>query len=104
MHAEAVAFFRDLQDRICANLERADGGAAFREDTWQRPGGGGGRSRVIENGAVFEKGGVNFSEVYGEFSPEFAKQIPGDGLSFTAVGVSLVLHPRRNSVRRRGSA
>lgn len=94
MHAGAVAFFRDLQDRICTNLERADGGATFREDTWQRPGGGGGRSRVIENGAVFEKGGVNFSEVYGTFAPEFAKQMPGDGLSFTATGVSLVLHPR----------
>jgi coproporphyrinogen III oxidase len=94
MHADAVAFFRDLQDRICANLERADGGATFREDTWARPGGGGGRSRVIENGTVFEKGGVNFSEVYGEFAPEFAKQMPGDGLKFTAAGVSLVLHPR----------
>jgi coproporphyrinogen III oxidase len=94
MHEQAVAFFRGLQDRICAGLERADGGATFREDTWQRPGGGGGRSRVIADGAVFEKGGVNFSEVYGEFSPEFAKQMPGDGLKFTAAGVSLVLHPR----------
>ncbi|MBY0459654.1 MAG: oxygen-dependent coproporphyrinogen oxidase, partial [Gemmataceae bacterium] len=65
-----------------------------REDAWERPGGGGGRSRVLEDGSVFEKGGVNFSEVYGEFTPEFAKQIPGDGLSFTAVGVSLVIHPR----------
>jgi coproporphyrinogen III oxidase len=111
MHDRVAAYFRDLQDRICAELERADGGAGFREDSWERrqegvregepaggspsPNGGGwGRSRVIENGAVFEKGGVNYSEVYGEFSPEFAKQIPGDGLAFTAVGVSLVLHPR----------
>jgi coproporphyrinogen III oxidase len=94
MHEQAVEFFRGLQDRICAGLERADGGAAFREDSWQRPGGGGGRSRVIADGAVFEKGGVNFSEVYGEFSPEFAKQMPGDGLKFTAAGVSLVMHPR----------
>jgi coproporphyrinogen III oxidase len=94
MHVQAVAFFHGLQDRICAALERADGGATFREDTWQRPGGGGGRSRVVADGAVFEKGGVNFSEVYGEFSPEFAKQMPGDGLKFTAAGVSLVLHPR----------
>jgi len=94
MHTAAVAIFKDLQDRICASLERADGGAAFREDVWARTAGGGGRSRVIENGAVFEKGGVNFSEVFGEFSPEFAKQIPGDGLTFTATGVSLVLHPR----------
>jgi coproporphyrinogen III oxidase len=94
MHEQAVEFFRDLQDRICAALEKVDGGAAFREDSWQRPGGGGGRTRVIENGAVFEKGGVNFSEVFGEFSPEFAQQIPGDGLAFTATGVSLVIHPR----------
>jgi coproporphyrinogen III oxidase len=94
MHEQAAAYLRDLQDRICAGLERADGAAKFREDTWQRPGGGGGRSRVIENGTVFEKGGVNFSEVFGEFTPEFARQIPGDGLAFTAVGVSLVLHPR----------
>ncbi len=92
MHATAVDFFRGLQDRICAGLEQADG-ARFREDTWERPGGGGGRTRVIENGGVFEKGGVNFSEVFGELSPEFAKQMPGDGLTFTATGVSLVLHP-----------
>ncbi|MBM3982103.1 MAG: oxygen-dependent coproporphyrinogen oxidase [Planctomycetes bacterium] len=94
MHTEAVAYFRDLQDRICAALARADGGAAFREDTWERAEGGGGRTRVIENGAVFEKGGVNFSEVYGDLTPEFAKQLPGDGLAFSATGVSLVLHPR----------
>lgn len=94
MHQRVAEYLRGLQDRICAGLERADGGAAFREDTWQRPGGGGGRTRVIADGAVFEKGGVNFSEVFGEFSPEFAKQIPGDGTKFTATGVSLVVHPR----------
>ncbi|MFO0806818.1 MAG: oxygen-dependent coproporphyrinogen oxidase [Gemmataceae bacterium] len=94
MHDQCVEFFRGLQDRICAAIERADGGTRFREDTWQRPGGGGGRTRVIADGAVFEKGGVNFSEVYGEFPAEFAKTLPGDGTSFTATGVSLVLHPR----------
>jgi coproporphyrinogen III oxidase len=94
MHDRAANYLRDLQDRICAGLELADGGAAFREDTWQRPGGGGGRTRVIADGGVFEKGGVNFSEVFGEFSPEFAAQIPGDGTKFTATGVSLVIHPR----------
>lgn len=94
MHDRAVTFFKQLQDRICEGLAAADGGGAFREDAWTRPGGGGGRSRVIEDGAVFEKGGVNFSEVHGEFAPEFAKQIPGDGLAFTAAGVSLVIHPR----------
>ena len=94
MHDRAVAYFKGLQDRICAALEAADGKATFREDTWERPGGGGGRSRVIADGGVFEKGGVNFSEVFGEFSPEFARQMPGDGTKFTAAGVSLVVHPR----------
>ena len=94
MHDRAVSYFRDLQDRICAAVAAADGGGSFREDTWARAAGGGGRSRVIEEGAVFEKGGVNFSEVHGELTPEFAKQLPGDGRTFTAAGVSLVLHPR----------
>ncbi|MFO0848584.1 MAG: oxygen-dependent coproporphyrinogen oxidase [Gemmataceae bacterium] len=94
LHRRAVEFFRGLQDRLCAGLEAVDGAARFREDAWDRPGGGGGRSRVVESGAVFEKAGVNFSEVFGEFSPEFARQMPGDGLAFTATGVSWVLHPR----------
>ncbi|VTU00546.1 coproporphyrinogen iii oxidase : Coproporphyrinogen III oxidase OS=Myxococcus stipitatus (strain DSM 14675 / JCM 12634 / Mx s8) GN=MYSTI_07371 PE=4 SV=1: Coprogen_oxidas [Gemmataceae bacterium] len=94
MHDRAVDFFKGLQDRICHSLEVADASGKFRQDVWERPGGGGGRSRVIAEGGVIEKGGVNFSEVHGEFSPEFAKQIPGDGLAFTAAGVSLVIHPR----------
>ncbi|WP_020475977.1 oxygen-dependent coproporphyrinogen oxidase [Zavarzinella formosa] len=94
LHTHAVEFFRGLQDRICAGLEQADGEGRFREDTWVRAEGGGGRSRVMENGGVFEKGGVNFSEVHGVMTPEFAKQIPGEGLNFTATGLSLVLHPR----------
>ena len=89
----AAERFRGLQDRICAAVEHADGSATFREDIWERPGGGGGRSRVLSGGAVFEKAGVGFSEVHGELTPEFAKQLPGDGLSFTATGVSLVFHP-----------
>lgn len=91
---KVVDWFRSYQDRLCSALQEADGGATFREDFWERPGGGGGRSRVLEGGAVFEKGGVNFSEVFGTMSPEFAKQLPGDGLDFTAAGVSLVLHPK----------
>jgi coproporphyrinogen III oxidase len=94
MHDRVAEYLRGLQDRICSALEVADGSARFRQDVWERPGGGGGRTRVIADGAVFEKGGVNFSEVFGEFTPEFAKQIPGDGLRFTAVGLSLVIHPR----------
>ena len=97
LHQQAVEFFRGVQDRICTALETVDG-TTFREDTWVREGGGGGRSRVLENGGVFEKAGVNFSEVFGEFTPEFAKQVPGDGLQFHATGVSLVLHPRNPHV------
>src|SRR5438876_730458 len=89
----AVAYFRDLQDRICDGLAALDG-QPFREDQWDRPGGGGGRSRVLMEGHVFEKAGVNFSEVFGQMSPEFAAQVPGEGRDFTAAGISLVLHPR----------
>jgi coproporphyrinogen III oxidase len=92
--ARAIVFFQHLQGEICAALEKLDGGAFFLEDTWQRAEGGGGRTRVLTNGAVFEKAGVNFSEVYGQLSPEFAGQLPGEGRSFTATGISLVLHPR----------
>jgi coproporphyrinogen III oxidase len=88
-------FFAGLQSEICEALERLDGGARFREDLWERGGGGGGRTRIIENGRVFEKAGVNFSEVYGELSETFAEKLPiGDGTKFFATGVSLVLHPR----------
>jgi coproporphyrinogen III oxidase len=94
MHARAVEFFRSLQDRIVSGIERVDGSGKFREDSWQRSGGGGGRSRVMIEGGAFEKAGVNFSEVFGEMSEEFAKQVPGEGRGFTATGISLVLHPR----------
>jgi len=90
----ATAYFRELQDRICEGLENVDGPGRFREDTWDRPGGGGGRTRVLAEGGVFEKAGVNFSEVFGDMAPEFAAQLPGAGLEFSATGVSLVLHPR----------
>jgi coproporphyrinogen III oxidase len=92
--ARASDYFRQLQDRICAALETADGGGRFREDRWDRTGGGGGRSRVLEGGGVFEKAGVNFSLVHGELKPDFASSLPGDGLAFVATGISLVLHPR----------
>ncbi len=98
MHAACVEYLKGLQDRICAELEQIDGANTFHEDAWQREGGGGGRTRVIAEGGVFEKAGVNFSEVFGEMSPKFAKQIPGEGTQFTATGVSLVLHPRNPMV------
>src|SRR5262249_38959970 len=77
MRTQAADFFRSLQDRICAALEGLDGPGRFREDLWQRAGGGGGRTRVLEGGAAFEKAGVNFSDVFGQMAPEFAKQMPG---------------------------
>ena len=72
----ATEYFRGLQDRVVAGLEQLDG-QRFQEDQWERPGGGGGRSRVLMEGGLFEKAGVNFSDVHGEFSEEFAKQVPG---------------------------
>jgi coproporphyrinogen III oxidase len=90
----AIHYLRNLQDQICAELERLDQKAQFREDIWARAEGGGGRTRVLMEGGVFEKAGVNFSDVFGQMSPEFAKQIPGEGTAFTATGISLVVHPR----------
>jgi coproporphyrinogen III oxidase len=92
---EIADYFRGLQDSICAGLEKADGKAKFMEDLWERPEGGGGRTRVIQNGNIFEKGGVNFSEVYGP-CPDFLKKeigITGDNVEFIATGVSIVIHP-----------
>jgi coproporphyrinogen III oxidase len=97
LRASANEYFRGLQDRIVTELEKLDG-HRFHEDQWERPGGGGGRTRVLMEGGLFEKAGVNFSDVHGEFSEEFAKQVPGEGRSFTATGVSLVLHPRNPMV------
>jgi coproporphyrinogen III oxidase len=71
-----------------------DGSAEFTADAWQRPGGGGGVARVLEGGALFEKAGVNWSSVEGELPAELADQMPGEGRTFRASGVSLVLHPR----------
>lgn len=84
-----------LQDRICAGLEAEDGGARFIEDSWERPQGGGGRSRVLTEGAVIEKGGVNFSQVFGDQMPASATAHRPElaGRSFEAMGVSLVIHP-----------
>ena len=77
--AEAQAFFEGLQTRICDGLEAEDGAATFRSDRWQRPGGGGGLTRVLADGGVFEKAGVNFSAVHGELKPEFAASCPATG-------------------------
>ena len=93
--AAIEAYLLALQDRICGALSGIDG-AVFREDAWQRPGGGGGRSRVLEEGAVFEKAGINFSKVYGAGLPPSATAHRPElaGRDFEALGVSLVIHPR----------
>jgi coproporphyrinogen III oxidase len=85
-----------LQDTISTALEHADGHARFREDAWSREAGGGGRARVMEDGAVFEKAGINFSHVFGgELPPSATAARPElSGRSFQAMGVSLVIHPR----------
>jgi coproporphyrinogen III oxidase len=90
----AAKFFSELQSELCRALADADGGAEFTTDAWQRPGGGGGVARVLEGGALFEKAGVNWSNVDGELPAEIADHMPGQGRSFRASGVSLVLHPR----------
>jgi coproporphyrinogen III oxidase len=93
--AAVRAYFTGLQDRVVAALEALDGGA-FRRDAWTRSEGGGGVSRLIEDGALFERGGVNFSHVMGASLPPSATAARPElaGRGFEALGVSLVLHPR----------
>ncbi|BAS59251.1 Coproporphyrinogen-III oxidase, aerobic [Leptolyngbya boryana NIES-2135] len=89
-------WMKSFQDQVCKGLEAVDGEATFREDSWTRPEGGGGRSRVMREGRVFEQGGVNFSEVWGkDLPPSILVQRPeAKGHSFYATGTSMVLHPR----------
>lgn len=90
-----TAWFQDLQDRICQGLEAIDGQATFIQDLWERPGGGGGRSRIIQKGKVFEKGGVGFSAVHGKLPEKISQQLKlANDLTFYATGVSIVLHPK----------
>lgn len=88
-----VEFVLRLQDEICTALEQEDGVARFREDAWDRPEGGGGRTRVIANGNIFEKGGVNTSVVHGPVTDVMRGQLGMDGAAWFACGLSLVLHP-----------
>jgi coproporphyrinogen III oxidase len=83
-----------LQLDICNQLEQEDGLSKFNEDVWQRDGGGGGHTRVIQDGNVFEKGGVNFSAVHGELSPNIIKALDLPTKGFFATGVSIVIHPK----------
>ena len=92
---QVIQYLLDLQDRICQALTEEDGNGQFNEDTWLRKQGGGGRSRLLRDGDVFEQAGINYSHVYGDElppsatlnRPEFA------GRRFQAMGVSLVIHP-----------
>jgi coproporphyrinogen III oxidase len=93
IRATWINYILSLQDRICAGLEAADGRELFREDKWERPEGGGGRTRVIANGAVFEKGGVNTSAVFGEVTDAMRSQLKIEGHQWFACGLSLVIHP-----------
>ena len=87
------SYIETLQDNITAALEEEDGKARFREDLWQREEGGGGRTRVIENGRVFEKGGVNISAVHGPLPQSMQQYFKVGDVDFFACGLSLVLHP-----------
>lgn len=95
---EIAAQFQKLQDTICHGLEQLDGKAVFTEDLWNRADGGGGRTRVIADGDLLEKGGVAYSAVHGEVTAEMKKQLGLEGEAFYATGVSIVLHPNNPHV------
>lgn len=86
--------YQQIQDEICAGLELADGTSEFEEESWQREGGGGGRTRIIQNGSVIEKGGVNFSSVHGKLPEIVQKSFGVIEDEFFATGVSIVIHPK----------
>lgn len=91
---EIKQWFQSLQDEICKSLELLDGHASFTEDPWDRAEGGGGRSRVIKSGGLIEKGGVNFSAVFGATPPKILEALKLSEAEFFATGVSIVLHPK----------
>lgn len=90
---EISSWFQELQDRICNDLEKFDGKSNFKEDSWSRTDGGGGRTRIIQGGTIIEKGGVNFSEVNGQTPEQILKALDLKPANFYATGVSIVLHP-----------
>ena len=98
MKDQFFKYIHDLQDIITSKLEAIDGKAKFKEDIWKRPEGGGGRTRVIENGAVFEKGGVNISGVHGKLPDSMQTYFGVEDADFFACGLSLVLHPKNPMV------
>lgn len=95
---EIAAKYQQIQDEICFALEKLDGGAKFEEEIWERDGGGGGRTRIIQNGNILEKGGVNFSAVHGKLPETIKKAFGVDAEDFFATGVSIVIHPNNPHV------
>ena len=98
MKTKFYKYIQELQDTITSKLEAIDGKAIFKEDLWERPEGGGGRTRVIENGNVFEKGGVNISAVHGKLPESMQRHFGVSDANFFACGLSLVLHPNNPMV------
>lgn len=94
MKEKFYQYIQQLQDKITSKLQAIDGTAKFQEDAWERPEGGGGRTRVIENGTVFEKGGVNISAVHGALPETMQKMFQVGDVDFFACGLSLVIHPK----------
>lgn len=90
---EVAARYKQIQDEICRGLEIADGKGKFEEELWERNGGGGGRTRIMQNGAIIEKGGVNFSAVHGKLPEAVKKAFNVSEDDFFATGVSIVIHP-----------
>lgn len=94
MRETIATYFQTLQDQICEALETTDGGSRFLEDNWQHHSGGGGRSRIIQEGHIIEKGGVNFSAVQGQTSEALMRQMNlTEQADYFATGVSIVMHP-----------
>ncbi|MCI5055309.1 MAG: oxygen-dependent coproporphyrinogen oxidase [Flavobacteriales bacterium] len=99
MDREEIALnFKNLQVDIISGLEELDGLGKFELDLWDRPGGGGGITRILNDGSLIEKGGVNFSEVYGALDPKIRSELGMDSNSFYATGVSIVIHPNHPMV------
>ncbi len=86
-------WFKLLQNDICRQLEQEDGAGKFKEDLWERPGGGGGKTRIMKDGQIIEKGGVNFSAVYGKMPEKISDALQLENGEFFATGVSIVIHP-----------
>lgn len=95
---EISAAFREIQEEICTRIEAADGGGGFTRETWDHQGGGGGLTRIMRDGAVLEKAGVNYSGVAGTLTDEMAAGIGAEVSPFFATGVSIVMHPKNPHV------